>query len=69
MKSKMKKTRTCKKTIEKEYKRKCPRNLIKILNLFNNIEMSYEGEEDNNNNYRSGNTKLITGVINQCCYS
>ena len=43
--------KTCKKTIVKEYKRKRPRNMIKILNLFNDIEMSYEDEEDDNNNY------------------
>ena len=55
-----------KKTIVSEYERKNPRNVFKILNLLNDIEMSYEVEEDNNNNYRSEKTKEIRISIYQC---
>ena len=41
--------------------------MIKIRNPFNNIEMSFEDEEDNNNNCPSENTKLIRGITYQCC--
>ena len=64
---KSEKIKTCKKTIVKEYKRKCPRNMIKALNLLNDIEMSYEHEKDDNNNYCSENTKVITDINYQCC--
>ena len=61
------KRKTCKKGIVKEYKLKCPWNMIKIVNLINIIETSYEDEDDNNNNYRSENTKMIRDFIYQCC--
>ena len=41
--------------------------MIKALNFLNDIEMSYEHEKDDNNNYCSGNTKVITDINYQCC--
>ena len=64
---KSEKIKTCKKTIVKKYKQKCPWNMNKSLNLFNDVEMFYEDGETNNNNYRSENTKIIRDIIDQCC--
>ena len=40
-----------------------------IPNFNNDIEMSFEDEADNNNNYRCENTKRKRDITYQCCYN